>query len=193
MLYIIRFSISTKHGASSSYRQKFEEILISWRQVRSLLLDIKRDQQDITVGKTKLYASELQQCSVKIRELHDELRSQEEINNFGAFTLCKLNRKMIHFTWEIFEARIKGEEVNIVDERFDETMKEYLRLDPAKLTDVLLDSRVGGRRGSVTMIQLQSKARIEELTEVVAKYCKDLHDIFRHYSYVHCPKSPCLV
>ena len=148
-------------------------------QVRNALLDIKRF-QDGNAAKLSIFLKELHLCDTKMKEIRTEIRQVSFSSSFSAFTLCKLHQNILHFCWNTFDQRLRGQRLEIADTRLDDTMREYLKIHPQRMVEILEESG-GHKRGSLS--QLEVGTRMEELTRTLAKYCKDLHDIFRHYRY----------
>lgn len=69
--------------------------------------------------------------------------------------------------------------MEIADIRLDGTLREFLKFNPQRVLEILEQSG-GQKRGSLS--QLDIEMRMRELSRTLTKHCKDLKDIFQHYS-----------
>lgn len=179
-------------------RGSFLNIVTSWKRVRSLLLEVKRMNDNYDALMVVHLMKEMRTCETLFKQLNGELAAIAIASNETSSALSQIAYKILGLTWNCLNARSKNTvaALGIIDERWQERIKDFTHVDLSSVRELLvadceiqhqLQSRA--RRGSITGLAMAPvvperdvQQRTEALRSILAVYSKDIHDIFKHYS-----------
>ncbi|GAB9475309.1 hypothetical protein Gpo141_00012408, partial [Globisporangium polare] len=179
-------------------RGSFLNIITSWKRVRSLLLEVKRMNDNYDALMVVHLMKEMRTCETLFKQLNGELAAIAIASNETSSALSQIAYKILGLTWNCLNARSKNTvaALGIIDERWQERIKDFTQVDLSSVRELLvadcaiqhqLQSR--GRRGSVAGLPMAPvvperdvQQRTEALCSILTVYSKDVHDIFKHYS-----------
>ncbi|KAJ0407423.1 hypothetical protein ATCC90586_003833 [Pythium insidiosum] len=174
-------------------RGQFLNVITSWKRVRSLMLEVKRMNDNYDALMVAHLLKEMRTCETLFKQLNSDLCAIAVAANESAATHCHLAYQILQLTWRCLRARETHSlaALALVDERLQDRMRDFARVDVATVRQLLVaDAQrgVGGPRRSLVAAptpvipEKDVVVRTDAVRGVLSVYCKDLHDIFKHYS-----------
>ncbi|KAE9154169.1 hypothetical protein PF006_g1745 [Phytophthora fragariae] len=192
-------------------RGDFLNIVTTWRRVRSLLLEVKRMNDNYDAGMIAHLLKEMRTCEMLFKQLHSELDHIAVTSNEASSALSQIAYKALAITWSCVRARDTHPHapLGLIDERTHERVREFSRVDASCIRDLLVHDSENAfsqlhmsagaslqRRKSsgVTPVLVAGSAMAPVVPErdvdiataavrrALLAYSKDLNDIFKHYS-----------
>jgi hypothetical protein len=181
-------------------REKFLNIITSWKRVRSLLLEVKRMHDSYDALMVAHLLKEMRTCETLFKQLNSELSAMAIASNESAAALSQIAYKVLTLTWRCLHASATPggiRSLELVDERLAERVKDFAHVELATVRQLLLqDSQLetphkgtGAKAFAMALAvtpqavtEKEVVARTEAVRAALVVYCKDLHDIFKHYS-----------
>ncbi|EGZ28565.1 hypothetical protein PHYSODRAFT_468593 [Phytophthora sojae] len=192
-------------------RGDFLNIVTTWRRVRSLLLEVKRMNDNYDAGMVAHLLKEMRTCEMLFKQLHSELDHITVTSNEASSTLSQIAYKALSITWSCIRARDThpNAPVGLIDERTHERVREFSRVDASCIRDLLVHesetafsqlhmsaaASLQRRKSSgATPVLVAGSAMAPVVPErdvdistaavrrALLAYSKDLNDIFKHYS-----------
>lgn len=121
-------------------RGDFLNIVTTWRRVRSLLLEVKRMNDNYDAGMVAHLLKEMRTCEMLFKQLHSELDHITVTSNEASSTLSQIAYKALSITWSCIRARDThpNAPVGLIDERTHERVREFSRVDASCIRDLLV-------------------------------------------------------
>jgi hypothetical protein len=184
-------------------RGEFLNIITSWKRVRSLLLEVKRMNDNYDTLMVVHLMKEMRTCETLFKQLNNELSSIAIASNETSSALSQIAYKILGLTWSCVHAKATNQVVSlgIIDERWQERIKNFTHIDIASVRELLIAdstshhqqllmkrvSRSSDSSMSTMMVPVVPERDVQlhtdALRSVLMVYSKDLHDIFKHYRW----------
>ncbi|DBA00754.1 TPA: hypothetical protein N0F65_001225 [Lagenidium giganteum] len=121
-------------------RGEFLNIITSWKRVRSLMLEVKRMQDNYDSLMVVHLLKEMRTCETLFKQLNSELSSIAIASNEGSSALSQVAYKILHLTWSCLNARSTNTipSLNIIDERFQERIRNFSFVDVSTVRQILM-------------------------------------------------------
>ncbi|KAH9054429.1 hypothetical protein Ae201684P_018149 [Aphanomyces euteiches] len=158
-------------------RKIFLHIVTSWKRVRSIMLEVRRTQEDNTSAITANLVKELKACEAYHKQMQTELTLMACKSNEEATVLAKLAHKILCMTWRAFSEQIKGVQGDVVDERRVQMMQKFTSIQPSLVRELLQSET---HHGAISETEVLT--RVVGIQKVLQQWFKELSAIFRHYS-----------
>lgn len=130
-------------------RKLFSDMTMSWKLMRSYLLEIQRSPESVNGKLVMTFMKGLHTCDMSMKELHKSLRQKVTRCIHTSVAMTSLQDKILHYTWTILSLRVTGESLDLMDERKNATLQLYIDIDPQQIRDILNASTSGiMRKGS---------------------------------------------
>lgn len=169
--------------------------ITSWKRVRSLLVEVKRMNDNYDSLMVAHLLKEMRSCESVFKQLNSELSVIAIASNETSSTLSQIAYKVLSITWRCLHARASNTvgSLNTIDERWHDRVKEFLQLNLTTVRELLMVESESThqlrttktRRTSVRPVPIVSEEDVnmcvDALRSVLVVYCKDLYDIFKHY------------
>jgi hypothetical protein len=181
-------------------RGEFLNIVTSWKRIRSLMLEVKRMNENYDALMISHLLKEMRTCETMFKQLNSELSAIAISTNESASTLCHLSYKILHLTWKCLHARATNQldSLELIDERWQQRVKDFTTIESTTVRQLLvndnlrehLQGKTKAKTGSTSSVtqhmavipEKEVLTRTDAIRSVLLVYAKDLHDIFKHYS-----------